>query len=277
MFNILDFKPFFLNKSHFTPSKIDKHLIRPNNNFDTLFWCFYILKHGYSKYETVLQSLTIICEKQIKIEYIQQIRSNKPLLKTLKHQPLSHYENQLTNMDKIDLYTFFLLCHLENINILYIVDRCFYSTYEIDEPYIDVSVVNSNNTENKEEATMDMDININMNTNSLMNIVRNMNEYNTDDDTDESELSDIDIGNPQYIPILHKDSTDSYYLKYTNSKYVKWNTLCKIYKLHQPIPPISYYTLSHLQQLYRKINHKMPVNFKKQDLYNELQTILKLI
>ena len=258
MFNIIDFKPFFLNKSHFTQRKINKHMVCPDNTFDTLFWCFYILKHGYSKYETILQSLTIIIEKQIKIDYIQQIRLNKALLKTLKHKPLSHYENQLANMDQIDIYTFFLLCHLENINILYIVDRCFYSTYEIDEPYIDISVVST--------------------CNNITDVI-DTNEYNTDEDTDESELSDIDIGNSQYIPILHKTNTGSneYYLKYTNTNYIKWNSLCKIYKLHQLIPPMSHYTLSNLQQLYSKIYKKTPGNFKKQELYNEIQTLLKLI
>ena len=118
--------------------------------------------------------MSIINEKQIKIEYITQIRSNKSLLKTLKHKPLSHYENQLANMDNIDIYTFFLLCHLENINILYIFNRCFYSTYEIDEPYIDVS---NNNIEIVQS-----------------NIIKHMNEnIDENEDTDESELSDIDI------------------------------------------------------------------------------------
>lgn len=259
---MLDFKPFFLKKSHFTKSTINKHTIRPENTFDTLFWCFYILKHGYPKYETLLQSLTVITEKQIKIEYIQQIRSNKALLKTLKHKPLSHYENQLANLDKIDIYTFFLLCHLENINILYIVNRCFYSTYEIDEVYIDIS----NNHNDAIETN-----------NNIINTNKFLTEYHSDNDTDESELSDVDISSSRYIPILHKDSANYYYLKYTNTQCIKWNTLCKIYKLHQPIPPISYYTLSDLQQLYSKINKKIAFHHKKQDLYNELQTFLKLI
>jgi hypothetical protein len=48
-------------------------------------------------------------------------------------------KDQLANMEHIDLYTFFLLCHLENLNILYIVNKCFYSTYDIEEQYIDIS------------------------------------------------------------------------------------------------------------------------------------------
>lgn len=254
MLNMLDFKPFFLNTSHFIKSKINKHIIRPEPTWDTLFWCFYILKHGYSKYETLLQSLTIISEKQIKIEYIQQIRLNKSLIKTLKHKPGFHYEDQLANANKIDIYTFFVLCHLENINITYIVNRSFYITYDLEESYIDLA---KNYTEEN---------------NNINEIIHDPDEY-----TDESELSDIDVDNSQYIPVLHKDSYNNYYLKYTNTSYIKWNTLCKIYKLDQPLKPISHYTVNNLQQLYSKINNSIPYNHKKTEIYNELQTFLKLI
>jgi hypothetical protein len=262
MINISDFKPFFLNKSHFTKVVPNKHENRPNTNFDTLFWCFYILKHGYDKYEIILQTLSTIIEKQMKIEYIQQIRLNKSVLNTTIHKskPFSYYEDQLANMEHIDLYTFFLLCHLENVNILYIVNKCFYSTYDIEEPYIDISNITNTPVANPTNNTTTINTNL-------------LDEY----DTDESELSDIDEDYSNYIPVLIKESQDKYYIKYTNSDTIKWNTLCKIYKLHQPIPPLSYFTLYALQQVYIKIHNKIPGNQKKQDIYNELQPLLKLI
>jgi hypothetical protein len=265
MLNISEFRSFFLNKSHFTKVVSRKNEVHSHSKFDTLFWCFYILKHGYDKYEIILQTLSIIVEKQMKIEYIQKIRLNKSMLNinACKSKPFSYYEDQLANMEHIDLYTFFLLCHLENVNILYIVNNCFYSTYEINGPYIDI-YNNNKSTILEEPATTTT-------TTHIPNII------SEDSDTDESELSDIDEESTNQIPVLTKELSGKYYIKYTKSSSIKWNTLCKIYKLHQPIPPISSFTLSTLQQLYSKIYKKLPSNQKKQDIYNEIQLLLKLI
>jgi hypothetical protein len=269
MLTISDFRPFFLNKSHFTKTIPNKNETKPHANFDTLFWCFYILKHGYAKYEILLQTLSIIIEKQIKIEFIEQIRLNKSTLSPFKSKPFSHYEDQLANMDHIDLYTFFLLCHLEHINIVYIVHKCFYSTYDLPYQYIDI--VNNNNPNN------DLQIPVKINTN-----INTITRSSTDEsDTDESELSDIDdIDSEQSVdtlPVLTKEPNGTYYLKYTKSSEIKWNTLCKIDKLHQPIPPISYFNLPRLQQIYGKLYNTIPSNQKKQEIYNELKEVVKLI
>ena len=50
---------------------------------DSLFWCFYILKYGYSKYEMEVGNQHFTIEKQEKFKYIDELRKplNKDLLK----------------------------------------------------------------------------------------------------------------------------------------------------------------------------------------------------
>jgi hypothetical protein len=91
---------------------------------DSLFWCFYIMKNGYSNYE--ISPKHIVEEKRIKIEYVEKIRENKALFKKHKFASISHLENQLVNEHKIDIYTFFSLCLLENMNVFYIHKKSFY-------------------------------------------------------------------------------------------------------------------------------------------------------
>ena len=180
-------------------------------------------------------------------------------------------------MGHIDLYTFFLLCHLEHINIIYILNKCFYSTYDIDNEYIDI--INTYlHTSVKINETSTTTIH-----NITKTVVEPEVEAGSDTDTAESELSDIDedyIDSKQsvtIIPVLTKENNGKYYLKHMNSSGIKWNTLCKIDKLHQPIPPISYFTVPRLQNIYGKIYNTMPINKKKQEMYNEIKEVVKLI
>lgn len=92
---------------------------------DTLFWCFYILKFGESNYE-MLDNINIVLEKKLKIDYVEKIRKEKQLIKSHKFATLTHLENQLANEEKIDLSTFFTLCVIENINILYVCKKTYF-------------------------------------------------------------------------------------------------------------------------------------------------------
>jgi hypothetical protein len=92
---------------------------------DTLFWSFYIMVNGDVEYE-LLQPINLIIEKKIKIEYIEKLRQNKGLLKQYKYATLVHMENQLLNEQRIDINTFFSLCLLEKLNILYINKNTYY-------------------------------------------------------------------------------------------------------------------------------------------------------
>jgi hypothetical protein len=92
---------------------------------DTLFWCFYVMKHGDVKYE-MLEHKNILTEKKIKIEYVEKIRKEKQTVKTYKFATLTHIENNLANENQLDVKTFLTLCAVENLNILFVKNKTYY-------------------------------------------------------------------------------------------------------------------------------------------------------
>ena len=104
--------------------KEDNDIFIPNQK-DTLFWCFYILKYGESNYE-MLDNINIVLEKKLKIDYVEKIRKEKQIVKAHKFATLTHLENQLANEVKIDVNTFFTLCVIENINVLYVSKKIYF-------------------------------------------------------------------------------------------------------------------------------------------------------
>jgi hypothetical protein len=92
---------------------------------DTLFWCFYIMKHGDMQYE-MLDNKNIVVEKINKIEYVEKIRKDKQLIKTYKFTTLTNLENNLANEENINIGTFLSLCVFENINVLYVKNKTYY-------------------------------------------------------------------------------------------------------------------------------------------------------
>ena len=120
-------------------TKKEKMLI-PNRD-DSLFWCFYVIKNGYDKYEIL--DINIVVEKKLKIEYIEKLRKEKALLKTFKIASLTHIENQLANEKSIDIKTFFSLCAIEKINIFYVHKRFYYEN--IMDPNNDIHIINKIN------------------------------------------------------------------------------------------------------------------------------------
>lgn len=107
---------------------------------DTLFWCFYILKNDYSKYEMDCFNNYFTIERQEKYKYIEILRQseNKNLLKMFKIKPLLDLENDLANKDKISLKTFFGLCLIEGINIVLINNRKIYELICSDNSKINI-------------------------------------------------------------------------------------------------------------------------------------------
>ena len=92
---------------------------------DTLFWCFYVMKHGDVKYE-MLEYKNILTEKKIKIEYVEKIRKEKQTVKTYKFATLTHIENNLANENQLDIKTFLTLCAIENLNVLFVKNKTYY-------------------------------------------------------------------------------------------------------------------------------------------------------
>lgn len=110
---------------------------------DSLFWCFFILKYGLSKYEMEIGNQHFVVEKQEKFHYIETLRQNKELLKMHKIKPLSGIEDDLANKERISIKTFFALCIIENINILLVDKRKIYEIQMNDDPLVNVVHRNS--------------------------------------------------------------------------------------------------------------------------------------
>jgi len=104
---------------------------------DTLFWCFYIMKHGLLHYQ-MLHNKNIVFEKNIKIEYVEKLRKEKQQIKPYKFASLHNIENDLVNENKIDAKTFLTLCVLENMNVVFIKRKTYYelSVNDNDEYFV---------------------------------------------------------------------------------------------------------------------------------------------
>ena len=73
-----DFKSNDFKTNDFKNNLKPSSLFVPNQQ-DTLFWCFYIMKNGDTKYEMLPNKNSLIA-KQIKIELISTIRNNKDII-----------------------------------------------------------------------------------------------------------------------------------------------------------------------------------------------------
>ena len=113
------------NKNISVIKKKEETMYNPKQK-DSLFWCFYILKYGYSNYEMEINNQYFTIEKNEKFKYIELLRNNKDKLKIHKIKPLTELEDDLANKDKISIKTFFALCILEQINVLLVVKRKVY-------------------------------------------------------------------------------------------------------------------------------------------------------
>jgi|688.fasta_scaffold539742_2 hypothetical protein len=126
-------------------SKVLKDTIYKPFKKDSLFWCFFILKHGFSKYEMEVGNQQFSIEKQEKFKYIDELRKtcNKDLLKMHKIKPLSLLEDDLANQERISIKTFFALCIVEKINVMLIDKRKVYEILITDDPKIHIIHRNS--------------------------------------------------------------------------------------------------------------------------------------
>ena len=98
--------------------KVKPSIYFPNQQ-DSLYWCYYIISNGDTKYE-MLQNKNFLVAKQMKIELVEKIRKHKDIVKMYKFDTLTGIESNLANDEKINCKTFCTLCAIENINIIYI-------------------------------------------------------------------------------------------------------------------------------------------------------------
>lgn len=92
---------------------------------DTLFWCYYIIKNGELKYET-LNYKNSLCEKNLKIDHIAIIRENKSIVKTHKFDSITNIESNLSNDAAVNIKTIMTLCAIENINLIYVSKKTYF-------------------------------------------------------------------------------------------------------------------------------------------------------
>ena len=94
---------------------------------DSLFWCLYILKYGFFKYEVDTIHNGFYIEKQEKLKYIEVIQKSKDILKNNKIKPVSEIVDNLANDKYISIKTFIALCIIENKQILLVDGRKIYT------------------------------------------------------------------------------------------------------------------------------------------------------
>lgn len=181
--------------SNSIPKHIQKHLPKTQNNNiykplkkDSLFWCFYILKYGFSKYEMEVGSQYFTVEKNEKFKYIELLRGkeNKDLLKINKIKPLSELEDDLANKDKISVKTFFALCIIEKMNVLLVDKRKIYQSMNNDSPEINVIHRNSDSFEHHIELNVSNESISNYkdnyyNVSGFDNVLKSMSSYKVDE------------------------------------------------------------------------------------------------
>jgi hypothetical protein len=155
--NINNFTKHIFSTQHeeIINTKLSKNNINNNNNVlskeniykvkhkDTLFWCFYILKYGISKYEIDSDKYFFTIEKEEKYKYISNIRTNKELLKKNGVKGLTDIENDLGFQSDISIKTFIVLCIIENINIFLVDNRKYYEL--IIQPNNNINIIQKDN------------------------------------------------------------------------------------------------------------------------------------
>jgi hypothetical protein len=190
-----------------TNSLVDDNKEKKNTNniykplqTDSLFWCFYILKYGLSKYEMEIGNQHFAIEKAEKFKYIEILRKNKDILKINKIKPLSELENDLANNQRISIKTFFALCIMEKINILLVDKRKIYESITADDSKMNVVHRNKVSFEHSIESNV-TDDNLTLLRETYYKVqgfdsgLKSMTSYKSDELLELCKKLDIDVSN----------------------------------------------------------------------------------
>lgn len=117
-----------------TPTLVNYEVFKPKQK-DSLFWCFYCLKHGIAGYETLVETglMSVLHERELKIKYVEKLRKEKKSVKAFKIASLTRLENDLANEPKIQMTTFFALCVLEKLPVYYTHKRTYFHISNVNE------------------------------------------------------------------------------------------------------------------------------------------------
>jgi len=125
-----------------------------NTNFfipiekDTLFWCYFIIINGDTKYET-LHTKNDLVVKQMKIELVSTIRKKKDLLKIYKFDTITNIESNLANDQYLNIKTFMALSAIANLNIIFVSKNTFFESFMNDTPVVYIVKEESQSKYNK--------------------------------------------------------------------------------------------------------------------------------
>ena len=112
-----------INQSTIQPINNISNIIHPKCT-DTLFWCMYIAKNGYSEYLTIGQKYRNV-EIENKQQMIEIIKKTPSILKTssrkITNVAIQEIMSELMIDKKTSMKTFYAMCVLNQLNI-YIVD-----------------------------------------------------------------------------------------------------------------------------------------------------------
>jgi len=218
---------------------------------DALFWCFYIMKYGFEKYEEP-NARSFIHEKNMKFKCIEELREKKQLLKTHKVKNIKEdIEDELANKEQITMKTFIALCIAENMNILFIhKKKCFEIVMNPDSSAVShvvhcidpvvpvVHVVPIVPVTNEIEES----VNLLPKSKSIpLDIDEKSKQIQIQKQTHTHKYKQ----KTKYCYELHP-STET--IQHYREKYFKWESLDK------PIRSMTSYKLAELQELYKKIN-----------------------
>ena len=216
-----------------------------------MFWCYFILKNGQSRYDSIMNTITIVVEKQHKITLVEELRSPelREKIKNCKFATIQHLEGVLANEPVIDLATFFTLCFIYDIQVFYFKDRCYYTSLPDRLEWL------SQATPSREDDDNDDGVFINS---------ANTIDYEEDADYDFKKIN-----------ILKHNGGTKYYLVEKNVLDIDWEHSYKITNLNKPLRAESYYTVADLRELANKLNLDH-TGKKKKELYTLVQSFVKI-
>jgi hypothetical protein len=116
---------------------------------DTLFWCYYIIAFGETSYE-MMNVKNFLVAKQMKINYVSKIRTNKQLIKLHKFDSIANIENNLAHDNCINIKSIMTLCAIDKINVIFIKRNTYYELLANDsEPIYIIREIEDNSKYSK--------------------------------------------------------------------------------------------------------------------------------
>jgi hypothetical protein len=250
---IAELQPFFLTKQMFVKKS---QQIKPIQK-DTLFWCHYILKHGQSSYEQQFKcgGISYVKEKQLKIALVEELRGDvvRSRLKLCKLTSIDHVEDQLANENVIDLATFFSLCFIDNIQVFYFKDKCYYQTLREVLPWAPTAPSGTlgSRAEN-DEGVVDFDT--------------IYDAEGTGYDEDDYDFSAV---------WCLRQTHGRFWIEEVNVLDIDWARCYHIENVNKPLRAISAYTAPQLKELAGRFGLNI-AGKKKQEVYDMVKSFVKI-